>query len=146
MMTSVMRATPERREHGRLDALLVGQRGGLELLRVRQRHLGHADALDRRVEVVEADALDAGGELGADAVGRPALLDAHARGRSCDTDAATVSTSSGRSERRSTTSALMPWRSLQALGDVQRADGRVGVRDQRHVACPRGRRRRARSG
>ena len=51
------------------------------------------------------------------------------------TDAATVSTSSGRSERRSTTSALTPCALRQALGDVQRAHRREAVRDQRHVGA-----------
>ena len=50
------------------------QRRELERLGVRHRRLGAADALDRRVEIVEALARDARRELGADAVGRPALL------------------------------------------------------------------------
>ena len=29
----------------------------------------------------------------------------------------------------------MPWRSLETLGDVQRADGREGVSDERHVGA-----------
>ena len=52
-----------------------------------------------------------------------------------ETDAATVSTSSGRSERRSTTSALTPCVALEPLGDVQRAHGREGVGDERHVGA-----------
>ena len=59
----------------------LGQRRVLEVLRVGHRHLGHPDALDRRVEVVEARVLHARGDLRRDAVGRPALLDAeHAVG------------------------------------------------------------------
>src|SRR4051812_9854301 len=57
------------------DPLFGPHRRQLELLGVGQRHLGHAEALDRGVEVVEAGELDAGGELGGDPVGGPALLD-----------------------------------------------------------------------
>src|SRR3954451_22709754 len=57
------------------DLVLVGQCGALEVLGVGHRDLGHADARDRRVEVVEAGLLDPSGDLGLDAVGRPPLLD-----------------------------------------------------------------------
>ncbi len=77
----------------------------LEVLRVRHRHLRHPDALDRRVEVVEARMLHPRGDLRGHAVGRPALLDAQHAIAVRATDSAIVSTSSGRSERRSTTSA-----------------------------------------
>src|SRR2546423_12453083 len=59
---------------GGLDLALERQRRELERLGVGHGHLSAANALDRGVEVVEAEAVDAGGQLGADSVGRPALL------------------------------------------------------------------------
>ena len=58
-----------------------------------------------------------------------------ARGWSSRRTPATVSTSSGRSERRSTTSASTSCSDGEVLGDLQRAHGRVGVRDDREVGA-----------
>ena len=67
-------ALGEQRARCGLDLVLAVERGELERLGVRHRHLGSADALDGRVEIVEAGTLDARRELGSDPVGRPALL------------------------------------------------------------------------
>jgi hypothetical protein len=67
----------ERGEHRASYAILVRKRRRLEVLGVGQRHFRHADALDRRIEVVEARLLDARGELGRNAVGRPSFFDAN---------------------------------------------------------------------
>jgi hypothetical protein len=48
----------------------------LELPRVWQRHLRHADAPDGRIKVVETRAPDRSGHIDGDAVRGPALLDA----------------------------------------------------------------------
>src|SRR3989440_6069078 len=64
-----------------LDVLTRGDRGPLELLVVRHRHLRAAQPANRRIEVVEAPLLHAGGELGGHAVRRPTLLDDHAAAR-----------------------------------------------------------------
>jgi hypothetical protein len=45
---------PEHVPRRGLDPLLGRHRRPLEILGVGKRHLGHTDALDRRVEVVEA--------------------------------------------------------------------------------------------
>ena len=58
-------ALGEQAARGLLDLVLERQRGELQRLGVRHRHLGPAHALDRRVEVVEALARDARRELGA---------------------------------------------------------------------------------
>src|SRR5688500_12601949 len=54
----------EQLERGGVDLVLVRQRGPLEVRGIGQRHLRHPDAADGRVEVVEAGALDPGGQLG----------------------------------------------------------------------------------
>ena len=74
----------ERRQRGADDVLRVRDRGLLEPLRVRHRHVGAGDPLDRRVEVVEGLLLDQRREVGADAAVRPALLDDHAAVRLAD--------------------------------------------------------------
>ena len=76
MMMSVIARSPSVESTAASMRSSPGMRRDLELLGVGQRHLGHADPLDRRVEIVEADLLDPRRELGGDAVARPALLDA----------------------------------------------------------------------
>src|SRR5712664_611151 len=57
-----------------LDVLAGRDRSFLERQAVRHRHLRPAQPADRRVQVVEAALLHPRGDLGGDAVGRPALL------------------------------------------------------------------------
>ena len=99
---------PEGREHG-VDDLLgsCGKAICSSVLRVRHRHVGAGDALDRRVEVVEGLLLDERREVRADAAVRPALLDDRRSGSSCAPSSRIVSRSSGRSVRGSITSASM---------------------------------------
>ena len=86
----------------------AGEVGLLEALRVRHGNVGGRHAQDRRVEVVEALALDAVGDLGAEARVAPALLDHHAAVGLRRTDSKITSSSRGRRVRGSTTSASMP--------------------------------------
>src|SRR5512143_1395122 len=67
----------ERAPGGGDDRRHLRQRGFLEVLRVRDRHLDTADALERRVEVVERILRDPGHDLGREAAAAPALVDDH---------------------------------------------------------------------
>src|SRR5437660_2211866 len=64
-----------------LDVLACRDRSLLQAEAVRHRHLRAAQPANRRIEVVEAPLLHAGGELGGHAVRRPTLLDDHAAAR-----------------------------------------------------------------
>src|SRR5439155_3966776 len=66
-----------RSPHEALDVLRGRDRRLLQRKAVRHRNLRAAEAQDGRVQVVEAALLDARGELGGGAVGRPALFDHH---------------------------------------------------------------------
>src|SRR5947209_7653879 len=64
-----------------LDVLACRDRRLFQAEAVRHRHLRAAQPANRRIEVVEAPLLHAGGELGGHAVRRPTLLDDHAAAR-----------------------------------------------------------------
>ena len=102
-------ALPARHEalHRRHDAIGLRHARLLELRAVRHRHVERRHAQDGRVERVEREALHAVGDLGADAAVRPALVH-HDHRCVRSTLATSVSSSSGRRLRRSTTSAEMP--------------------------------------
>ena len=116
------------------DPVFGRHRRQLELLGVGQRHLGHAEALDRGVEVVEAGELDAGGELGGDAVGRPALLDAEGAVGLGDRggDGLDVERAQAAEVDDLDRDALL---GLQLLGDFERAHGGEGVGDEGQVGA-----------
>ena len=89
----------------------------LEMRGIRHRHLGAAHALDRRIELVERVFHDPRRDLRRDAAAAPAFVDDHCAAR-LRTDSITVASSSGRSVRRSITSASMP-SAASVLGGVR---------------------------
>src|SRR5260370_36073451 len=76
MLISAIERLPADHLSGQLLDVLAGRdRRLLERQAVRHRHLRAAEPSDRGVQVVEAALLPACGDLGPDAIRRPALLD-----------------------------------------------------------------------
>ena len=118
------------------DGRGLRKRGVFEMLRIRNRHFRRADARDRRLELVERCS-ESRATISADRLPLRQPSSTITTRRVLRTDATIVFMSSGRSVRRSMTSASMP--SLRKrVGRGQSLVQRRAIRDDRHVAARRG--------